>query len=245
MLIAAQKDHLIICGMGNVGFRVVEQLLEYEERVVCIEINTASPFIAELHRLKVPVLIGNATNIEVLQQAQIDKAKAILAVTDNDLANIEVVLTAKEINSRIKTVLRMFDQKLAAKISNSLLVDAAFSASALAAPVFAQAALSENILASFNFNGATVNAYQLSVDASSSFVGHKVDDIRKDYEVTVLMQQRGEEMDWNPDPEIILEQNDVLLLMAENSRMQVLLEKERGLRLWNPLLQPLRKPMES
>src|SRR2546429_6667488 len=45
--------HILVCGLGNVGFRVVEKLLEYEERVVGIEQKRDSRFLATALRLGV------------------------------------------------------------------------------------------------------------------------------------------------------------------------------------------------
>ncbi|HYT89708.1 MAG TPA: NAD-binding protein, partial [Gemmataceae bacterium] len=39
------KGHIVVCGLGNVGFRVVEDLLSEGEQVVAVERNSANPFI--------------------------------------------------------------------------------------------------------------------------------------------------------------------------------------------------------
>ena len=222
MLASTYEKHRVVCGLGNVGFRVVENLKRYEQDVVCIEQKTATQFVAEIERLNVPVIDGDATSLAALELAGVKKAKAVIAVTDNDLANLEIALNARELNPAIRAVVRMFDQRLAKKIEKSFGITCAFSTSALSAPVFAQSALSENILASFEFGHTTVNAFQLVVYPGLGFVGKKIDDIRHQYEVTVLMHERKDHVDWNPPPTMVLEEGDKLLILTDNSLAQEL-----------------------
>ena len=222
MLASTYENHIVVCGLGNVGFRVVEHLKRYEQDVVCIEQKTATQFVAEIERLNVPVIDGDATSLAALELAGVKKAKAVIAVTDNDLANLEIALNARELNPAIRAVVRMFDQRLAKKIEKSFGITCAFSTSALSAPVFAQSALSENILASFEFGHTTVNAFQLVVYPGLGFVGKKIDDIRHQYEVTVLMHERKDHVDWNPPPTMVLEEGDKLLILTDNSLAQEL-----------------------
>jgi Trk K+ transport system NAD-binding subunit len=82
--------------------------------------------------------------------------------------------------------------------------------------LFAQAAVSENILDSFEFGGTIINAYQLIVKANTALVGATVDDVRHKHEVTVLLHETTDgELDWNPSPNNILSVGDKLLIMTD------------------------------
>jgi voltage-gated potassium channel len=175
---------------------------------------------AELAELEVPLLIGDVTNEQALRDASIDKAKAFMALTDNDLANLEAALTVRELTPNMRIIIRMFDQKLAHKIEKGFGINCAFSTSALAAPVFAQAALSGNILASFEFGGAVVNAFNLEISTCHQLQGLTVDAARNQFEVTVLMHSRGEVIDWNPAPDTTLRPGDQVLILADNKNIQ-------------------------
>lgn len=227
MVAATFDNHIIVGGLGNVGIRVVQQLRRYGESVVCIEQNENASFLPELEKLDVPVLIGDVRNSKILDNAGVSKAKAFLAVTDNDLANLESALTAREASPAIRIVLRIFDQRLAQKVEKSLGVNCAFSASALAAPVFAQAALSSNILASFEFAGTVINAFQLTIDAETGLSGMQIDQVRDRFEVTVLMHQRNGTLDWNPPPSTVLTIGDRILIIADNKNLQTFLSPEK------------------
>ncbi len=228
MQAACYENHIVVCGLGNVGQRVVDYLVRFGEEVVCIEKNDSNPFLIELAERRIPVVCGDATLTPILEQASISRAKALLAITDDDLANLEVALSARDLSPTIRVVMRMFDQRLASKVERSFGVDCVFSASALSAPVFAQAALSDNILSSFEFGGTVINAFQMIIDETSSFIDIRINDVRSDYEVTVLMHERDGQVDWNPAPEIVLKAGDKLLIMAERENIKGLLQAERG-----------------
>jgi voltage-gated potassium channel len=215
MLAQSLENHSIVCGLGNVGVRVVEHLLKFGEQVVVIEKTPDGRFVNEMIALQVPVLQGDARDIQLLEMANIKKAKALLAVTNNDLVNLEAVLTARDLNPDIRVVMRMFDQKLAKQIDRALGIPHSYSSSARSARLFAQAAISGDILDSFEFAGTVINAVQLVVEAGMELVGKTIDDVRR-HEVTVLLHEKAAgELDWNPSPNNTLNVGDKLLIMTD------------------------------
>ncbi|NUO48095.1 MAG: TrkA family potassium uptake protein [Polyangiaceae bacterium] len=130
-------DHVIVIGLGHVGYRVVESLLKLGQPVVAIERTAADSFLESVRAMKVPVFLGDARRDELLVEAGIDRARAIVCSTDDDLANLEVALDAKRMNPKVRVVMRMFDQRLASKVGGALELDETFSTSALSAPLVA------------------------------------------------------------------------------------------------------------
>src|SRR4029079_5849520 len=80
---------------------------------------------------------GDARRDELLVEAGVERARAVVCATNDDLANLEVALDSKRMNPNIRVVLRMFDQGLANKVGGALDLDQTFSASALVAPIIA------------------------------------------------------------------------------------------------------------
>lgn len=216
MIAETMENHIIVCGLGNVGVRVVEHLKGLGEDVVAIENNKESRFSYEVSGYDVPVLVGDARDLSTLEKASVKMAKAIVAVTDNDLVNIEAALTAREVNANIRVVLRMFDQRLARRMAKVMNFEGAYSSSAKSGPLFAQAAISGHIVDSFQFGGTVINAVEIVVEPNTLLVGQTIDELRARHEVTVLLQERGDgELDWNPAPNNILKVGDKLLIMTD------------------------------
>jgi Trk K+ transport system NAD-binding subunit len=143
------RNHVVLCGLGNVGFRVLEHLHRLGETVVVVEKHAESAFVDQAKAMKVPVVIGDVRFSSVLKDVNIEEAKCLIAATDDDLANLDAALSAREVRNDMRVVLRMFDQELAKKIRDAFNIQTAFSTSALAAPAFAMAAVDPCVIGSF------------------------------------------------------------------------------------------------
>ncbi|MBK9264845.1 MAG: potassium channel protein [Polyangiaceae bacterium] len=139
------NKHVVVCGLGHVGYRVSEELCQLGEDVVAIEQSEGRPFIETIRAKGVPVLVGDARRDELLVKVGVARAKAIVCATGDDLANLEIALDAKRMNPNVRVVMRMFDQRLAGKVGGALELDESFSTSALSAPLIAIQATHEGV----------------------------------------------------------------------------------------------------
>ena len=102
------KDHVIVCGFGRNGRQACEQLRSGNEKFVAIESNPK--IIATLHEDENILFIeGDATNDDVLLEAGLERAKALITALPNDAANVFVVLTARDRNPNLKIISRASD----------------------------------------------------------------------------------------------------------------------------------------
>jgi Trk K+ transport system NAD-binding subunit len=148
------RDHVVVVGLGRVGYRVAQALRALGETVVAIELDGDSDKVAAA-RLQMPVVVGSATRAAVLAQAGVERARALIAATDDTMLNVAVALQAREHNADLVTVVRAFDAETASRLGG-LCFHALLSTSAIAAPMFADAALRRDVLASFRWNGEDV-----------------------------------------------------------------------------------------
>lgn len=146
---AQMRGHVIVCGLGHVGYRVVEELRRLGEEVIGIEQRETGAFVDIVRGMGIPVLVGDARRDELLSAAGLERAKAVVCATSDDLANLEVALDAKRMSPNVRVVLRMFDQRLAGKIGSALEIDNSFSTSALAAPLIALQATEPGVRAAY------------------------------------------------------------------------------------------------
>ena len=89
----------------------------------------------------------------VSSRSGVDSARAVIAVTDEDMANVSIALDARRMNQSAAVVVRVFDQALAARLEPALGLSRALSTSALAAPAFAAAALGGMVRGAFDCDG--------------------------------------------------------------------------------------------
>ncbi len=126
------RDHVIVCGLGRLGYFVVEGLLERGERVIVVEQNQDASTIEHFRALGVDVYVGDARLPRVLQAVGVTRAKALYSVVNNDFTNLEVGLNARTFEPTLRLVLRIFDDAMSARIREHLDIQLTFSMTAIA-----------------------------------------------------------------------------------------------------------------
>lgn len=134
------NGHVIVAGLGTVGFRVTQQLDAAGIDVVAVERDEDGRFVAAARALGIPVVVGDASLPQTLAQAQAAKACCLLAVTDSDIANLEAALNVRSVAPGTAVVLRIFEPDLAVRVERTLGITSR-SVADLAAPIFVEAAL--------------------------------------------------------------------------------------------------------
>lgn len=90
------KRHTLVCGLGEKGRQLVSDLLKKGEKVVVLEINPDNKYISTWRKGGAIVLLGDATNKEMLEQARVERAGKVFAVCADDKANLEIALHARQ-----------------------------------------------------------------------------------------------------------------------------------------------------
>ncbi|MBN2663063.1 MAG: NAD-binding protein [Bacteroidales bacterium] len=110
------ENHVIVCGYGLNGSHAAIELLKAKEKVVVIDKNINVTEDAEIHGVKAIFINGDARNEEVLIEAKIDKAKALITALHLDADNLYVVLTAKELNPDLRIISRASEDSAERKL---------------------------------------------------------------------------------------------------------------------------------
>jgi Trk K+ transport system NAD-binding subunit len=169
------SGHILICGLGNIGFRVLQEIVSYDERAVAIERAADGRFVATARRLGAAVITGDATVREVLRQAHAASALAVVAATSNDLVNLEIALMVRELNPKQRIIVRMSDPGLAETLREAANVRFALSVPALAAPAFVAALFGDRVPSVFLIEGRLLAVVDTTVQADDpSLVGQEV-----------------------------------------------------------------------
>jgi voltage-gated potassium channel len=108
------KNHVIVCGYGNVGQKVVDILIENSVPFVIIEVDAQKA--ARVKELGHRVIEGDATLSKTLREAGVEGAKAVAIVMDNDAKNLFSVLTARDLNKELFIATRANDDFVREKL---------------------------------------------------------------------------------------------------------------------------------
>ncbi len=178
-------DHVIICGLGRVSYRVMLQLLDASYEVVVVEQNWNSEFVPLALKLKVPVVQGDARDSDVLRHAGLTRARSVITAINDDLLNIEIALAARHYHPDVQMVMRIFSDELDTNLERSFGVNSAFSSSALGASTLAAATVSRDIVHILPLADRMLGISEIHVNAESQLCGF-VQSIEEQYDVRLL-----------------------------------------------------------
>jgi voltage-gated potassium channel len=108
------ENHLIVCGYGRMGKIICEELERRRVRFVVIDMTPLEP---ESWTLKFGIhLLGNATEDDVLRQAGIDRAKALITALASDADNLYITLSARLLNPNLTIIARAEEEEAESKL---------------------------------------------------------------------------------------------------------------------------------
>jgi Trk K+ transport system NAD-binding subunit len=221
---ATYQNHVIVCGVGKVGYRVIRELLKFNREIVAIENDAEGRFVEKVKGLDIPVLIADARRSVNLIQAGVQRADVIVPCTNDELTNLDIALDARELNSDIKVVMRMFDSDLARRVEKGFGIHTAYSTSALAAPIFAAAAMRVNVKYSFYVGDTLLNLSEVAIQPSSPLIGWSVQRLETELDLSVVCYQGEMLTDLHPKPDLELAPGDQILVIATLETLQRLNE---------------------
>lgn len=218
------RNHVVLCGLGRVGYRIARELLALRETVVVIEKNRESALVEEMQDAGVPVLFGEARLRKNLELAGVARARAIILATDDDLANLDAALTARELNPEIRVVMRLFDDTLATKVAASFKMPA-ISTSQVSAPAFVAAATGRAVLHSFQLDGRTIHLADVPVDRLAA---RTIPQVQREFDVSVVLHKGAAAGDLSPNHERPLQKGDIIVVAAPREKIQGVEAANRG-----------------
>jgi Trk K+ transport system NAD-binding subunit len=197
-------DHVVVCGLGNIGYRMVEQLHELGVPLVAAELHETNRYLPAVRRLGVPVLVADIRLPATLELLHVDRARSVVVVTSSDIVNLETALNVQSLAPQVRVVLRLFDPDLAARVERAFGIHLSRSPSALAAPTFAAAAAGEHVLATIAVGARVLAVVRLRVELGCRAEGHTVAELEGAAGSRLLVLDDGQGPRWRPDGGAVL-----------------------------------------
>lgn len=116
-MVTETAEHVIICGYGLVGEKILDILQQHNVDVVVIEVDKGK--VEALHARGIKAIAGDATSSKVLREAGVEKAKAMAVAMDDDAKNLFAVITARSINENIIVATRANDDLMKEKLKEA------------------------------------------------------------------------------------------------------------------------------
>jgi len=194
---STMNNHIVLVGLGHLGYRVAQKLHEMGESVAVLEINLGTHTTAAAREMGIPIIQADARQPGALEAANIRDARTIILASQHDAMNLQIALKARTLNPKIQVVIRIFD----ADFANSLQEQFGFialSATEMAAPVFAAAAAGADVTNPISVEGQLLGLARLTISASSQLANKTVGYVEDNYHLNIVLLRHNHQSEMHP-----------------------------------------------
>lgn len=219
-------DHVIVAGLGSIGYRVAHGIAARGVPVVVVEVSEDGRFTSPARAAGIPVMVGDARHREVLDDLRLGTARALVAATSDDLVNLAIALNARAIRPDLRVVVRLFDPEFAMRIQRGFDIRFTRSVSHLAAPAFAAAAVRSEVVATVPLGDRRVVLFaRLRVPAGSRLEGRLARslDAPGSLRLLAVADPGSETARWDIPGDEVLDADEEVVVVATRSGLSNLL----------------------
>lgn len=210
---STMQNHIILVGLGHLGYRVALKLHEMGETLAVIEFKADSDTANNAKRLGIPVIHDDATRPAILEAANIKKARTIILASQNDAMNLQIALKARTLNPNIQVVIRIFDEDFAHALQEQFGF-IALSATEMAAPVFAAAAAGSDITNPISVEGQLLSLARLTISNNAPFADKTIGYIEDNYHLNIVVHRRDGASEMHPTDNTRTQPGDVIAVLG-------------------------------
>ena len=219
--ISKLNNHIIVCGGGQTGLPVIQELVKNNESVVMIDYDQDSIDRCLSHIEDLLHIHGDATEDENLLTAGIENAHGIAICLPSDKDNLYITMASRMLNSKIRIISSLTNVKLQPKLTkagaNSVVSPNTIGALRIASEMIRPTVVDflDSMLRSKQGN---LRIHQVVVTQNTVSVGKTLGEsgLKENFGLLVLGSKRpGREIQFNPDPLITIDPGLVLIVMGD------------------------------
>ena len=217
------NDHYIVCGYGQMGQIIVQELLRHGMSVVVVENNESVVF--RLREKGILHLEEDATEEESLLTAGVLRAKGLISVVNKDTENVFIVLTARDLNRNLEIFARAgtpeVEKRLFKAGANRVVSPFAIGAVRIAHNII-RPTVTDFLELALSAEGMELSMEELRIPDDAVLVGKELmhSGIRGDFNLIVVAIKRADgKMIYNPSPQELLNAGDILVTIGPQENL--------------------------
>ena len=217
------KNHIIVCGAGDTGGYVIEELLRSRHLLVIVDTDVERiEKIREGHPgTNIPFVVGPAADDEVLDRAGIERARGVVVTLPDERDNLFITVTARQTNPGVKIVARAPDAQAEMRLKRAG-ADAVVSPNRIGGMRMASEMVRPQVVTfldkMLHGQDKPLRIEEIPLTASSSMVGKALRDtnLRQEDDLLVLAirDKSGGNYLYNPPTDEILEEGSTLIVLG-------------------------------
>lgn len=220
---STMNKHIVLIGLGHLGYRVAQRLYEMGENIAVVEVNPGTHTTAAARDMGIPVIQADARHPGALESANIKDARTIILASQNDAMNLQIALKARSLNPDIQVVIRIFDEDFAHSLQEQFGF-IALSATEMAAPVFAAAAAGADVTNPISIEGQQLSLARLCIHASSSLANKTVGYVEDNYHLNIILLRHDHQSEMHPTDTSPLHAGDTLAVLGGPEQLSRLMQ---------------------
>ena len=220
---STMKNHIVLVGLGHLGYRVAQRLHEMGKSVVVIELAAATHTVIAARGMGITVIEEDARNSTALEGANIRSAQTIILASQNDAMNLQIALKARSLNPNLQVVIRIFDEDFAHALHDQFGF-IALSATEMAAPVFAAAAAGADVTNPISIEGQQLSLARLTIASTSSLARKTVGYVEDNYHLNVILLRHDHSSEMHPSDSVLLNTGDTLAVLGGPEELSKLMQ---------------------
>lgn len=216
-------DHYIICGFGQMGQIIAQELTRYRIPVVVIESDETALF--RLQEKGFLHLAGDATEEANLLTAGIERARGLVSVVFKDTDNVFIVLTARDLNKDLFICARSggsgIEKKLLKAGANRVVSPYASGAIRIAQHIL-RPTVTDFLELALSGTGMELSMEEICIPEGAELAGKDLlhSGIRGEYNLIIVAIKRYDgKMIYNPSPREVLQAGDILVAIGPQDNL--------------------------
>jgi voltage-gated potassium channel len=222
--ISKLRNHYIVCGYGRIG-RVLCKLIKEETNDIVV-IEQDESLIPILEQDKTHYIIGDASSEETLQKAGLENASFLITALATDIANVFLVLTARQLNPDIYIMARASNPDVKSKlmVAGANKVESPYDTGAVSMGLkLLRPSVSSFLDIALSRKSEAIQIEELFIPYSSKYTNVVLKDtgIRQDFNLIIISIKKADgEMLFNPHFETLIEPKDTLIVMGKTPNLR-------------------------
>ena len=220
---STMNNHIVLVGLGHLGYRVAQHLNEMGKNIVVIELQADTHTVIAARAMGITVIEEDARNASALDGANIRLAQTIILASQNDAMNLQIALKARSLNPDIQVVIRIFDEDFAHALHDQFGF-VAMSATEMAAPVFAAAAAGADVTNPISIEGQQLSLARLTIAPASCLAQKTVGFVEDNYHLNVILLRHDHRSEMHPSDSVLLNTGDTLAVLGGPEQLSKLMQ---------------------
>ncbi len=220
------RNHFIVCGFGRMGKVICSELSSQNLSFVIIDSN--SDKINDIRESGLTYVQGDATMDETLKKANLKDAKGLVVVLSSDSDNLFVTMSARTMNPELFITSRCSVDSNTVKLKRAgadKVVNPYIAGGHKMADLLVEPALEDSVELMTPKENLDLAIEEIKVSALKGFSGKSIRNagLREEYGLLIagVIEESGEVI-ISPGPDIMLDNNQILMLMGEKEKLKSL-----------------------